>query len=147
MIKKVLDAKKDKDILYRIYKYEDEVFGEAGVGRYNISPFTKYGKTYAIYDRKNIISVIEVLFSNTDKAYIYGVSTNKDFRFKGYATELLNFAINDLKKYNITNVELTVEISNEIAINMYKHLGFEVSEYLENEYFDNSPRYLLRKEI
>ena len=140
MIKKVLDAKKDKDILYRIYKYEDEVFGESCVGRYNISPFTKYGKTYAIYDRKNIISVIEVLFSNTDKAYIYGVSTNKDFRFKGYATELLNFAIDDLKKYNITNVELTVEISNEIA-------GFEVSEYLENEYFDNSPRYLLRKEI
>lgn len=147
MIKKVLDAKEDKDILYRIYKYEDEIFGEAGVGRYNISPFTKYGKTYAIYDRENIISVIEVLFSNKNKAYIYGVSTNKNFRFKGYASELLNFAINDLKKYSIHSVELTVEISNEIAITIYKNLGFKVSEYLENEYFDNSPRYLLRKEI
>ena len=147
MIKKVLDAKEDKEILYRIYKYEDEIFGEAGVGRYNISPFTKYGKTYAIYDNKNIISVIEVLFANKEKAYIYGVSTNKKFRFKGYATELLNFAINDLKKYSINSIELTVELGNEIAINIYKNLGFEVSEYLENEYFDNNPRYLLRKEI
>ncbi|WP_068268125.1 GNAT family N-acetyltransferase [Caviibacter abscessus] len=145
---KLLDAKKDRDVLYRIYKYENEVFGESGVGRYNISPFTKYGKTFAIYNDVDIISVVEIIFSkNHDMAYIYGVSTNEKYRFKGYATKLLNFAINNLKNDNIKYVELTVETKNEIANKLYAKMGFKNIECLENEYFDDNPRYLLRKEL
>lgn len=144
---KLLDAKKDRDLLYRIYKYEKDIFKEAAVGRYNISPFTKYGKTFVIYNEKDIISVVEVLFSRNNIAYIYGVSTNEKYRFKGYATKLLNFAIDNLREDNIKYVELTTETTNTIALDLYQKMGFKNVEYLENEYFDNNPRYLLRKEL
>ncbi|WP_156286232.1 GNAT family N-acetyltransferase [Oceanivirga salmonicida] len=146
-IMKKLNAKEDKKILERIYLYEEEVFGNAAVGQYNISPFTKYGSCYAIYNEKDIICVIEVLFSLNNKAYIYGLSTNKDYRHKGYATKLMNFCIDDIKKYNINSIELTVAPENEIAIKFYNKFKFTIDEYLENEYFDNDDRLLMKKEI
>lgn len=137
---------KDKNLLKRIYLYEEKIFGKAGVGQYNISPFTKYGRTYAIYDEIDVISVIEVLQSN-DTVYIYGVSTNLKYQNMGYAKKLLNFVLNDLKKNNFKFVELTVTIENIKAIKLYESFEFKVKEILENEYFDNKKRYLMRKEI
>ena len=82
---KELDSKKDSDLLFEIVKYEDEIFGEASVGNWNIKPFAKYGKVFVILTEKNeIISVIEVLSSfDREKAYLYGVSTSKKFQKKG----------------------------------------------------------------
>lgn len=143
---KRLDAKADRKLLEKIYLYEEEIFGKAGVGQYNISPFTKYGRTYAIYNDKDIISVIEVLQCNK-LSYIYGVSTNKSYQNMGYAKKLLTFVINDLKISNFEFIELTVTCTNEKAIKLYQSFDFKIKELLENEYFDNEKRYLMRKEI
>lgn len=143
---KRLDAKADRKLLEKIYLYEEEIFGKAGVGQYNISPFTKYGRTYAIYNDRDIISVIEVLQCNM-LSYIYGVSTNKSYQNMGYAKKLLTFVINDLKISNFEFIELTVTCTNEKAIKLYQSFDFKIKELLENEYFDNEKRYLMRKEI
>ena len=45
---KILDAKKDSELLFRIVEHENEVFGEATVGNWNIKPFSKYGKVFAM---------------------------------------------------------------------------------------------------
>ena len=62
-----LDVKKDEEILNSIVKYEDEVFGEAAIGMWNIKPMAKYGKIYALLFDKNgkedVVSVVEVLRS------------------------------------------------------------------------------------
>lgn len=147
MIMKIIDAKKDRDILKRIYTYEENIFFDAAVGKYNISPFSKYGRTYAIYDEKDIICVVETIFSLDKTAYLYGVSTNIKYRKQGYATKLLKYIIDDLKKENIKNIELTVGEENKEAIKLYKKLGFYNKEYLENEYFDNTNRLLMSKEL
>lgn len=144
---KILDSKKDRDILKKIYEYEEEIFGNAAVGKYNISPFCKYGRCYCLLLENEIVSVVEVLFSLDKKAYIYGVFTNTNFRNKGYAKEILNFVINDLEKLDIKSIELTVSLNNEIGLHLYKNLGFLEVELLENEYFDNEKRYLMRKDI
>lgn len=144
MIIKKLDATLDRDILKRIYLYEEKIFGTAGVGQYNISPFTKYGSTYAIFNDTDIISVIEVIFSRDNIAYIYGVSTNEKYQNKGYARILMNFMFSDLKDISI--FELTVTCSNTYAIRLYSSLGFKITKNLDNEYFDNEKRFLMRKE-
>ncbi len=144
---KKLDAKKDKNILEKIYLYEEKVFGDAAVGRFNILPFAKYGACYAIYNEKDIICVIEILFSPDNIAYLYGVSTNENYRHQGYASKLLNFCMKEIEKYKIKHLELTVSPENEIGIKFYKKFNFKIIEYLENEYFENENRLLMRKEI
>ena len=144
-----LDVKKDEEILNSIVKYEDEVFGEAAIGMWNIKPMAKYGKIYALlFDengKEDVVSVVEVLRSfDQEKAYLYGVFTVDKYGKQGYAKTLLEHVIEFLKELGISNIELTVEISNENANNLYKKLGFKIIEEIENEYGDGKPRYLMR---
>ena len=144
---KILDSKKDSDLLFKVVEHENEVFGDATVGNWNIKPFAKYGRVFAmISDDKNeeLMSVIETLSSfDREIAYIYGVSTVPKFENNGYAKILLQYVIDDLKKMGIKKFELTVEVNNVIAQKVYKKIGFEIVEKLKNEYGDNAERYLM----
>ncbi len=146
---KELDSKNDSDLLFEIVKYEDEIFGEASVGNWNIKPFSKYGKVFALLTEKNeIVSVIEVLSSfDREKAYLYGVSTSKRFQGKGYGKKILDYVLKYLIKIGIKTVELTADEDNIIAQNLYSQFGFKIVENLSNEYGDNVPRYLMQLNI
>lgn len=145
---RILDAKRDSDLLFKIVEHENEVFGEASVGNWNIKPFVKYGKVFAMLtddENEELMSVIEVLSSfDKEEAYIYGVSTVPKFERNGYARILLQYVMETLKKIGIKKMELTVDIDNFTAKGIYEKLGFEIVEILDNEYGDNVKRYLMR---
>ena len=105
---KVLEAKKDSDLLFKIVEHENEVFGEATVGNWNIKPFTKYGKVFAMVtndENEELMSVIEVLSSfDRELAYVYGVSTVPKFERNGYARILLKYVLKFLKELGIKNI-------------------------------------------
>ena len=145
---RILDAKKDSDLLFKIVEHENEVFGEATVGNWNIKPFTKYGKVFAMLsndEKEELMSVIEVLSSfNREMAYVYGVSTVPKFERNGYARILLQYVMETLKEMGIKKIELTVDMDNFTAKRIYEGLGFEIVGTLDNEYGDNVERYLMR---
>ena len=146
---RALDIKKDIEILNSIVKYEDEVFGDGSVGLWNIKPIAKYGKIYSLlYEQggvEEIVSVVEIIRSfEPERAYIYGVFTVNKYGKQGHAKILLEHVLEFMKEMGITIVELTVQISNENAVRLYKKLGFEIIELLEDEYGDGNPRYLMR---
>lgn len=150
---KILDAKKDSDLLFKIVEHENKVFGEATVGNWNIKPFAKYGKVFAMLSddkdsKDELMSVIEVL-SGFDReiAYVYGVSTVPKFQKNGYARILLQFVMETLKEMGIKKIELTVDMDNFTAKRIYEKLGFEIVDNLDNEYGDNVERYLMRYSI
>lgn len=144
---RILDAKKDSDLLFKIVEHENEVFGEATVGNWNIKPFAKYGKVFVMLsdDEDELMSVIEVLSSfDRESAYVYGVSTVPKFQKNGYAKILLQFVMETLKEMGIKKIELTVDMDNFTAKRIYEKLGFEIADNLDNEYGDNVERYLMR---
>ena len=145
---KVLEAKKDSDLLFKIVEHENEVFGEATVGNWNIKPFTKYGKVFAMVtndENEELMSVIEVLSSfDRELAYVYGVSTVPKFERNGYARILLKYVLKFLKELGIKKVELTLDKDNFTAKRIYEELGFKIVGNLDNEYGDNVERYLMR---
>lgn len=154
---KELDVKKDEILLEKIVEHENIVFGEGSIGSWNIKPFTKYGKIYALIEmekkgenekKEELASVIEILSSfNRELAYIYGLSTVKKYEKKGYAKKLLEYAISEMKKLDIKKIELTVVKTNERAVNLYSKMGFTVKEELLDEYGDGEIRYLMEYEI
>ena len=140
---KKLDPILDEDILYKIVEMEDLLFGEASIGNYNIKPMAKYGKVYVILNGVDIVSVIEVMSSfDRELAYIYGVCTNVSYQNKGMANKLLTYVLDELKKYKIKKVQLTVGIDNIIAQKLYSKFNFKIKEKLKNEYRDGEERYL-----
>ena len=171
-----LSHDKDNKLFDEIVEHEDKVFGEGSVGKWNIKPFAKYGKVFAVLkkgknnytgencgenrdDRKldglegdnvkeEFISVIEVLRGfDMSTAYLYGVSTVPEYERQGHAGKLLAYVMNYLMKHDISKVELTVGIDNEAAKNLYKKAGFVIAEKLENEYGENIDRYLMRYSV
>jgi len=135
---KILDAKKDSDLLFRIVEHENEVFGEATVGNWNIAMLSND-------ENEELMSVIEVLSSfDREVAYVYGVSTVPKFERNGYARILLEYVMKNLKEIGIKKIELTVDMDNFTAKKIYENLGFEIVGNLDNEYGDNIERYLMR---
>lgn len=49
----------------------------------------------------------------------------KEFRKKGYARNLMQYAINHLKKQGMCFIEIAVRSSNTPAFNLYKNFGFK----------------------
>ena len=149
---KEINVKEDLKLMDDIVRHENEVFGEASVGRWNIKPFAKYGKVFVVVKshmeeqkEEELVSAVEVLPSfEPGTAYIYGVSTVPMYERQGHMKRLLEYTMEYLCKMGITNIELTVSIKNIRAQEIYRKLGFEVAEELENEYGESVNRYLMR---
>ena len=58
------------------------------------------------------------------------------------ANKLLTYVLDDLKKYGIKKVQLTVGINNIIAQKLYSKFNFKIKENLKDEYRDGEERYL-----
>ncbi len=151
---KELDVKKDLQLMEDIVSYEDKVFGEGAIGKWNIKPFVKYGKVFVVVKllkdeegkiREKLVSVVEVLSSfNYTTSYIYGVFTVSEYEGQGHAGRLLKHVLKYLTNGNVTEVELTVDINNVRAQKLYGRFGFKVVERLDNEYGTGVHRYLMR---
>lgn len=167
-----LNHSKDQKLFDEIVEHEDKVFGDGSVGKWNIKPFAKYGKVFAVLKKtgrccngesceedksgrnlskqgdtstEELVSVIEVLRGfDMSTAYLYGVSTVPEYERQGHAGKLLAYVMDYLIRHDISTVELTVGIDNEAAKNLYKKAGFVIAEKLENEYGENIDRYLMR---
>ena len=162
-----LNYKKDMKLFDEIVEHENRVFGEGSVGKWNIKPFTKYGKVFVVvkkpknlennrevkcnnstYENKideELVSVIEILRGFDYKiAYIYGVSTVTGYEGQGHATRLFDYVMDYLLKQDISIVELTVGVNNEAAKKVYRKAGFTIVEKLESEYGENIDRDLMR---
>ena len=101
----------------------------------------EYYKDYfwLMFDKNTLISFVDGFCTDeenlTDEMYekaemhndngkwqmIFGVNTIPEYRRKGYASQLLNYAIQDAKKKNRLGVVLTCK---DELINFYSKLGF-----------------------
>ena len=61
-----LNYKKDIGLFDEIVEHENRVFGEGSVGKWNIKPFTKYGKVFVVVKKlKNLENNREVKCNNS----------------------------------------------------------------------------------
>lgn len=143
-----INSDSDKKLMDQIVNYEKNVFGEGSIGKWNISPFAKYGKIFVLMNNDDIVSVAEVLNSFDDvTAYIYGFFTVEKYRGMGKGSKLLSYVSDYLEKKGKRKVELTVQVNNENAIKLYKKHKFMVEKILPDEYGDGNERFLMIKKI
>lgn len=65
------------------------------------------------------------------KGVILFLAIDKEYRRKGYARELLVYAISDLKDRGATVIELLTRLKNERARALYEHFGFKETRRLD----------------
>ena len=144
--------------IYEIDNLISEIWGEGG--RYSYEFYQNIilqDLSYIYMDKiNNKPHIIAVCLCNYDeknnKIGIDVLAVKKEFRGKGLGKSLLKFCLNKCKIYGPYYFELHVAVTNEIAINLYKKLGFEtVGEIVKNYYNNDKPpdndAYLMRKYI
>ena len=109
----------------------------------------KYGEIDIIAQKDDeIVSIAEYMqVFNKKSLFLYGISTLKKYRNQGFASFLLDETEKILKSLGFEEIELTVDPQNIIAINLYKHHGYTMEKFLEDEYGKNVHRYMMKKVI
>ncbi|MEG1583186.1 MAG: GNAT family N-acetyltransferase [Cetobacterium sp.] len=139
----------NRELIDKIYSNELESFGlMGGADMWMIMSFIRYGKLYVLMDGDELLSVAQYQAVLSEKSvFLYGFSTVPSQRGKGYAIELLIKTHEELKKYDIEKIYLTVDPKNLIAINMYQKMGYTIVELQKDEYGKGIDRYLMVKEL
>ncbi|MCX5770270.1 MAG: ribosomal protein S18-alanine N-acetyltransferase [Candidatus Hydrogenedentes bacterium] len=60
-----------------------------------------------------------------DEAHITSVTVRKEYRGRGYGRALTNFIVQAAAREGLTRATLEVRVTNTVAQNLYKSLGFE----------------------
>ena len=85
---------------------------------------------YGLFENSRLIAYAQIsdgyLVKKRHIGYFYEVYIDPDFRKKGYATQLINYLIDKIRKYKeIEQIELKVNSRNKSAIALYEKLGFK----------------------
>lgn len=81
---------------------------------------------------------------NTGDDYsIISVATKEDYKKTGVATKLLNRLILDAKEKDIYALSLEVNEHNTPAINLYRKLGFIITNTRKNYYKNHESAYIM----
>ena len=139
----------DFQVMKKIVEIEQEAFeGDGNVDLWIIKALIRYGMVFVIKEDNKIVCIIEYMqIFNKKSLFLYGISTLKKYRHKGYANFILTETEEILKDFGYKEIELTVAPENEIAINLYKKHGYIQGKFLEDEYGKGIHRYVMRKVI
>jgi len=86
-------------------------------------PVSSKGVKLTFFNGKDKIGEASISAVDTDNGFLYDVEVFEPYRGKGYANDIMKYI---LKNYKVN--ELTVEPTNDIAINLYKKFGFKESK-------------------
>ena len=139
----------DFEVMKKIVEIEEEAFeGSGNVDLWIVKALIRYGLVFVIKEEENIVCIVEYMqVFNKKSLFLYGISTLKKYRYRGYANYILNETEKILKDLSYEEIELTVAPENEIAIDLYKKHGYIKEKFLEDEYGKGIHRYVMRKKL
>ena len=139
----------DLTLMNKIVEIEEEAFeGNGNVDLWILKALIRYGKVFVLVEGDEIITIAEYMqVLGKDEVFLYGISTRKKYRNRGNARKIMEESEKYLKRLGYKEVGLTVDPNNNIAMKLYKDLGYRIEEYQEDEYGKGIHRYLMRKVI
>ena len=136
-------AIKDGQIIYQLYMEEsaNPFLTYDYMNEKDFEPLYKKlfktGTLFVAEENKEIIATYR-LIPKTDRqahiVYLGSFTTRKDRQGRGYGKQILDHIKAYLIELGKTKIELTVDIHNAAAINLYKKAGFEIEGHVRNSY-------------
>ena len=139
----------DLTLMNKIVEIEEEAFeGNRNGDLWILKALIRYGKVFVLVEGDEIITIAEYMqVLGKDEVFLYGISTRKKYRNRGNARKIMEESEKYLKRLGYKEVGLTVDPNNNIAMKLYKDLGYRIEEYQEDEYGKGIHRYLMKKVI
>jgi ribosomal-protein-alanine N-acetyltransferase len=81
------------------------------------------------------------------KGHVVSIAVLPQYRRNGIAFMLINRAMEGMQFYKAKQCFLEVRVTNDIAISLYKKLGFEVTRTINAYYSDGEDAYVMTKKL
>jgi [ribosomal protein S18]-alanine N-acetyltransferase len=100
-----------------------------------------------------IMCRIEVGLSNygfgglVKKGHVVSIAVMPQHRRKGVAQAVIKRALEGMDYYKAKQCFLEVRVTNDIAISLYKKLGFEITRTIKGYYSDGEDAYVMTKRV
>jgi ribosomal-protein-alanine N-acetyltransferase len=118
----------------------------------------RFPETFIVAEENGVIagyimSRIEVGLSNygfgglVKKGHVVSIAVLPQHRRKGIAQSVINKALEGMQYYKSKQCFLEVRVTNDIAISLYKKLGFEITRTLTGYYSDGEDAYVMTKRL
>lgn len=130
-------CKIDNDNILDVLKLDNELFNYDKYSLQTLNDFisnNNYINLCAKIDEQVVGYII--MFSIFDEGCLIKIATNPNYQNKGIATNLFNFAKQELTERNVTKIYLEVSSKNNNAINFYNKNGFN-TESIRKSYYSN----------
>lgn len=137
----------DLELIERLVQLETEAFGEGGMNAWHLVPLIRHGRVYIFRQDKAVLGAVQYMldWDNPHKAYMVGVAISKESRGQGIGFKLLQGSFNALFKDKITEVELTVDHNNIVAVKLYESkFGFVITDSRPHEYGEGEDRLVMK---
>ena len=77
------------------------------------------------------------------KGHVVSIAVLPQNRRKGVAKALINRALEGMRYYKAKQCFLEVRVTNDVAVSLYKKLGFDVTRTLSGYYSDGEDAYVM----
>ena len=94
-----------------------------------------------------VVGYIAIMSLSREEAKIISFAVRKKFRGKGIGKKLLKAAIERCKERGKKKILLEVRVSNFVAQNLYKKMGFKIIDIIPNYYTNGEDAYLMALDI
>ncbi|MFA4819683.1 MAG: GNAT family N-acetyltransferase [Candidatus Aenigmatarchaeota archaeon] len=113
---------------------QEDYMGYVTFGYQYIKDKMKKDFFFVADNAEKIVGCIRIAIVELDLAEIRTLCVDEEYRKKGIATELLEHAIDLLKKKSIRKIVSRAKADNNVAINLFKKSGFEQEGYFREHY-------------
>ena len=119
-----------------IKQLEKDIFGDAW-SENNIKDSIESKFDYCVVIEEDYRVLAYIIFRvNMDEAELFRIATDKNSRNVGFAHELMDFMISNLRDMKVKKVFLEVRYQNKDAIRLYEDYGFKKLG-IRKEYYNN----------
>ncbi|MEZ0345379.1 MAG: ribosomal protein S18-alanine N-acetyltransferase [Infirmifilum sp.] len=151
----VREAKRED--LEEVIRINKEVLPENYPAFYFDMHLRSFGKAFLVAEMNgSIVGYImcrveyDALYTNPNKVgkrgHIISIAVLPHAQGRGIGTELMVKALDSMKRYyGAEEYYLEVRVSNEVALKLYKKLGFNVVKVLPGYYLDGEDAYLMAR--
>ena len=98
-------------------------------------------EAYSLFVNGEIAAECHLVYDNPEygtipgkRAYLSRMATRKEYRRRGYGTEIARFILDLAKEKGIEVLALGVNCDNAPALHLYRKLGFSVYETVQDDY-------------
>ncbi|RLF88826.1 ribosomal-protein-alanine N-acetyltransferase [Thermococci archaeon] len=92
-----------------------------------------------------IVGYVITRMRSRTEGHVVAIAVDPEYRGRGIGKSLVLRAMKILREKGSRRVRLEVRVSNEVAISLYKSLGFEIEGVIRRYYMDGEDAYLMYK--